>query len=562
MKILGIHCGMYDMAHDTSACLVVDGKLIDKFEEERFTRIKHYTKFPYESIKYILEKNNLKIADIDAIGIPFHEHCESKNIKELLPKLQKLGKIEKLPKLFYGNHHLNHAYESFYQSGFNSAACLVVDGLGDSLDSISIFKIENDKFQLLKKYNILQSLGLLYSNASGYCGMAEYSEGKLMGLASFGKSSSNHLIEFKDNDIIFTDKKLQNYSKTFLSVLNSYEKEEYNKIIDSTINVFFKRVNEWWKQKIYPYAGYDDYPMNIMYYADLAASVQNDFNNIMLNLVKYTKELTNEDNLVLSGGCIQNCTANNLIVESQIFKNVYASSIPHDGGISIGNAFYAASQMGEKIHKTRIKNSYSGKIYSDKEIKDVIFDEKHSVNDYKIDNIIQRLENHNIIAWFQDGSEMGPRALGHRSILANPSRRETLLIINEQIKNREIWRPFAPIVPAELFDLLFDVKSYDLTDFMLRTIPIKEEWRHKIPAVCHIDGTTRPQRLEKEQNPELYELLIRFYEKTGIPCLLNTSFNGKAEPIIETPQEAINFFKLKNKLDYIIFNCKYVVTRK
>ena len=559
MKILGIHCSMYDWAHDTSACLLIDGKLVDKFEEERFTRIKHYTKFPYNSIKYILEKNNLSINDIDAIGMPFYYFNDKKNNEEILPKLKLLGNIDKLPKLFYGNHHLSHAYESFYQSGFNSAACLVVDGLGDSNDSISIFKIENEKFTLLKKYNVLQSLGLIYCNGTGFCGLDSFSEGKLMGLSSFNKPSDKQLLEFVDNDITFTDKNLQNYVKNFSSLIDKYDRSEHNKIINSIINIHFKRINDWWKKNIYPYSGFDEYNMNIMYYSIFAASIQNEFNNIIMNLVKYTKELTNEDNLVLSGGCIQNCIANNLIVESQIFKNVYASPIPHDGGISIGHAFYAAQQLGEKIQNIKIKNSYAGKVYTDDEIKNAI---GNNLILYNEDKIVEQLKNNYIIAWFQNGSEIGPRALGHRSILANPTDRENLLIINNNIKNRETWRPFAPIVPAELFDLIFDVKSYDLTEFMLRTIPIKEDWKSKLSAICHIDGTTRPQRLEKEQNPELYSLIIKFYQETDIPCLLNTSFNGKNEPIIETPQEAVNFFNITESLNSVIFNCKYVLTKE
>ena len=178
-----------------------------------------------------------------------------------------------------------------------------------------------------------------------------------------------------------------------------------------------------------------------------------------------------------------------------------------------------------------------------------------------IENITQNLKNNKIIAWFQGGSEIGPRALGHRSILANPENHNNLLVINNYIKQRENWRPLAPIVPAELFDLIFDVSSYDLTEFMLRTIKIRDEWQKKLSAVCHIDGTTRPQRLEREQNPELYNLIINFYKETGIPCLINTSFNGRNEPIIETPEQAIKFLKKKKYLDYVIFNSKYVVSR-
>ena len=167
-----------------------------------------------------------------------------------------------------------------------------------------------------------------------------------------------------------------------------------------------------------------------------------------------------------------------------------------------------------------------------------------------------------IFAWFQGGSEIGPRALGHRSIIAGPHKRENLTRINLLIKNRELFRPLAPSVADELFDKIFDTNSKDLTEFMLRTIEIRQEMRSKISAVCHIDNTTRPQCLRKEDNPEFYSLLMNFYNTYKIPCLINTSFNGRGQPIIETPEQAIDFLKNNDELEGLIFNAKYIIFKK
>ena len=220
-----------------------------------------------------------------------------------------------------------------------------------------------------------------------------------------------------------------------------------------------------------------------------------------------------------------------------------------------------AHYLGETIINKRLTNSYFGRTYTDEEILKEV-DDNVILELYDENTLIEKLKKNKIVAWFQGGSEIGPRALGHRSILANPSYRYNLDTINNKIKHRENWRPLAPIVPSELFDLIFDVQSYDLTEFMLRTLTIKPEWQKKLCATCHIDNTTRPQRLVYDENPELYNLLMKYYNKMDIPCLINTSFNGKGEPIIETPTQAIEFMERTPNLKFIVFNAKYIITRK
>ena len=541
MKILGINSSfLTKQNHDTSVALLVDGKLIENLEEERFNRIKHSHQqgFPINSVKYVLSKYNLSLDDLDIIAMPIQENLEEYYIKQLSDILQL--PYTKIPKFIYSGHHVAHICDSFFQSGFKSAAALIVDGVGDISDGITLAHVKDNKINVLKVFDIKQSLGLLYAAGTTYLNLNRYGEGKLMGLSSYGIPDQPMPLYWENNEIKY---------KHLTDDVELLQQEHMH-----YFHTYFKR-------NCYPYKIVNPkLENNFLYYINFAASIQNCYNDIFIHLAKYLKELTNEDNLILSGGCIQNCIGNNLLVESKIFKNVFAGPTPHDAGTAAGLAFYAALINNEKIENKRLKNSYTGKIYTDDEILNACKDYK--ITEYNIENVIQDLKNNKIIAWFQGGSEIGPRALGHRSILANPANRDNLLIINNYIKHRENWRPLAPVVPAELFDIIFEVSSYDLTEFMLRTIKIRDEWQKKLPAICHIDYTTRPQRLEKEQNPELYNLLMEFYKKTGIPCLINTSFNDKNEPIIETPEQAINFINKTDKLSSIIFNAKYQINKK
>lgn len=537
MKILGIQGSLNntdDIQHNTSAALVIDGKIVSNYEEERFNRIKYAGTFPRLAIKEILTRNNLTINDIDVIAAPINED----ELRKEFPELTNI-------KIIYHSHHMGHICDSYYQSGFNSAVCLIIDGCGDCNDGITIAHIHNNKIEILKKFSILQSLGLLYSAGVRFCNLGDFAEGKLMGLSAYGKpDKSLSLLYWKNKDIIV------NYTDTNIDILNDiFENDSYK-----LYNYIETKISNYFKENIYPYINNDNY--NIMYYTNFAATIQYNYEKVLIELVKYCKELTNEDNLILSGGCIQNCVANDSIIRLNIFKHVYSSPAPHDGGCAAGYALYAAHILGESVENKRVNNSFVGKTYDDKDILRYYF----NYNDYNEDILVNDLINNKIIGWFQGGSEIGPRALGHRSILANPNSITMLHRINN-IKHRESWRPLAPIVPAELFDLIFDTDNYDLTEFMLRALPIRPEMRRTISAVCHIDGTTRPQRLEKDVNPELYSLLIAFYNKTGIPCLINTSFNDRGQPIIESPQQAIDFLKTHKDMNSIVFNSKYKVER-
>lgn len=548
MKILGISGSLVFNNDDTSAALLIDGKIVSNYEEERFIRVKHSWgyKFPYESIKRILKENNLTIDDIDAIGIPHDvSHLNGmaeRIIKEIDPN------ATKVPPIFYKDHHINHACDSFFQSGFDSAAIVVIDGSGDNRDGISIFHAKGNEIKEIRRWNILKSLGAMYSCATIYSGFGLFGDGKFMGLSPYG--NPEELVPYKwENDNIVSN------------IISDITDED---VLQSSINVLSKYNAElitWYKSNYFPYFTSDG-NNDAAYYQNFAATIQKCFNDIMFNVCKYAKEQTGEENLILSGGCIQNCIGNNIVVESGLFKNVFAGPAPHDAGCAAGLAFYAALQMGEHIENKRLTNSYVGRTYTDEEILSAINVNNYDIKEYSPKQVIKYLENGMIGAWFQGGSEIGPRALGHRSIIASPKFRDNLNIINNTIKHRENWRPLAPTIPHELFYEVFDTNSEDLSEFMLRTITIKPEWRKKMIAVCHVDNTTRPQSLKKEDNPEFHEFISLHYKYTGIPCVINTSFNGKGEPIIETPKEAMNFFDKTQNLDFIVFNAKYLIIRK
>ena len=547
MNILGISGSLtVDANHDCSVAYIKDGKLLENCEEERFNRIKHsVNEFPKLSLLHILKKYNLRLKDIDAIGIPFDDN-HREDTYTYLKKIDDTLDINKT-KFFYKCHHFHHVLDSYYQSGFDHALAAIVDGSGDLTDGLSIYHVENEKVTLLKKYDFKQSLGLFYTSSAIYAGFNRFEEGKFMGLSSFGRPYELDNIYFKDGDII----------TPYTIDITDLDLNVLSEVMGTSHLIYCKK-------NCYPYKKLNAALTSgqLFYYVDFAASVQKKYNEVLLDVITHFQKMTGEENLILSGGCIQNCLGNEVIIKSGLFKNVFAAPAPHDAGCAAGLAFYAAKEMGEKLENKRLKHSYTGKTYSDEEILNACKKYNLEVEEYNQFEFTELLTGDNIAGWFQGGSEIGPRALGHRSIIANPENRDNLNIINDEIKHRETWRPLAPSVPAELFDKMFDTPSHDLCEFMLRTIEIRPEMRKKMIAVCHIDNTTRPQYLEREINPEYYDMIMEFYKKTGCPGVINTSFNERGEPIVETPEEAIEDFLRWDHMNLLVFNAKYIIKKQ
>jgi len=533
--ILSINEGI----HEASVALLKGMELKVFVEQERHSRYRHHTDGVVTSdvIYKVLDTEGITPEQID-----YFCYCNLTDFQDisvgsntsLLTLKQIIGAKEfdakwtnvKIIDKVRTNHHQQHCAASFYASGFDSALGLVVDGSGDLNDSITLFKCSRKEGIVeLKKYGKQYSLGDLYAKASVAMGLGNNSEGKLMGLASYWKSDSTE---------------------------SNFDKETKEMKHEDLFN--------WYVEyKLYPY---EERLADPIHYIRAAGEVQALFNNTLLDLTEYLKSFDpKEENLVIAGGCMLNCSANAEIEKQGLFKNIYCFPATNDAGISLGAAYLNALEVCENKETKRLEHVYLGVDYprSKTPLRLREFN-KNLIKDLNLEEVLDDLMEGGVIAWYQGRSEAGPRALGHRSLLASPQKRITLDFINKEIKGREPFRPLAPIVLDKYYlDIFDDPNPENLSPFMLKNVKIKEEWRSKIPAVCHIDDTARPQYLKREVNPELYDLIEAFYEKTGIPLLINTSLNGKGEPIVETYSDLMRFLEYHNKVLYAIVNGKKVL---
>lgn len=465
-----------DFRTKDNSCVVFNGTdVIFASESERWTKLRHDWHNPTVALKEFKRKTGI---------------TENEYPKRIYPQ-----EVEHI-------HHENHIYEAFYQSGFRESAVFVNDGQGEE-ECVTLAYIEEGKKPItLKKFPKNQSICGLYHKASRIIHNNHFAEGKMMGLSAYGCDNGRKYTSFDEQ------------AKT----LNTDEKL----LRQDLITIFG-----------------DKYQRNkdVMAAKDVAFTVQKNFEDAVVGMIKYLKQLLEErgirtDNLCMSGGGILNCPANSRIVELGLFKHYYASPQPSDGcAESIGEAFKEFERRGAHLTSQKLESAYLGLNYTKEEFN---YDKQRVSDPYL--TLCQELKEGNVLAWFQGGAEYGPRALGHRSFLADPSS-ETMLDSLNKIKGREPWRPLAPIVPEELFTRVFEVENTDMCEFMLRTLKIKEKWRSRLKAVCHVDGTTRPQLLRREINPQLYNLLMFWFEQTHIPCLVNTSLNINGFPIVETPSD-------------------------
>lgn len=519
--------------HENSAVLIKDDKIISGLEEERVSRNRHAV---YENanlcILRILENEDITIEDIDEIYIDvdnmISEMPEEQIVRTYLTQrlgVRYMSKIKKLPKLIintHNKHHTRHALASFYTSGFKSACSICIDGAGDLNDSITLSYFHEDgRIEVIKKYSDNDSLGKLYAIASNMI-TGSRSEGKFMGLASFGKVNQELPLYYTEEG----------------ECINKIDKEDWE---------------QWLRDNYYPfkhgnYKVYND----LLYYVDFASVIQECVNVSLINLAKYMKKLfPNENNLILSGGVILNCTANGLLDQQNIFENMYAFPATNDAGTAWGSAYYYLKEFKGVSNFPRLHNAYFGPKYdTENYVKMITRQVNNKLLVKKIKepkDVVDIILRDSLVAWYQGSSECGPRALGHRSLLGDPRYIENWKYISQDIKKREFYRPLAPIVLAEYYEDIFeDIHPNNLSEFMLKNVKIKEKWRNKISAVCHVDFTARPQLLYRETNPELYDIIEEFYKRTGIPLLVNTSFNNPGVPIVETIEEAVAYI-IKHK---------------
>ena len=469
-----------------NTCAVFSGtQVVFASETERFSGIKHDFRLPLQPLDAFCKHNaGVALEDFNSVRVEL-------------------------------NHHLNHVYEAFCQSGFDDAAVIVNDGRGTQEDCVTIaYMKKGEAPRVFKKFSMKHSPCNVYNVAANRTFAVDNTEGKLMGLAAYGTNNGKTYIRFNEEEEL-----IETYEDELEADLQFHHQQTAKKL-----------------------------PVNVMDVADVAFTVQQNFEDTLVKIVKHFHSVLVQhgittENLCFSGGGVLNCPTNSRIVDLRLFKHYYASPQPNDGcAESIGKAYRTMELLGEKLEPQRLQSAYLGVAYSADDLTSPKRHMKHALPE-----ICEHLKSGGIVAWCQDEAEYGPRALGHRSFLADPTSKDMLDALNK-IKGREWWRPLAPIVPEELFSCIFDVENTDMCEFMLRTLKIKERWQPRLQAVCHVDGTTRPQLLKREVNPQLHDLLMAHFEQTHVPCLVNTSLNINGFPIVETPRD---FCNLQEEITFI-----------
>ena len=566
---------------DTSSSLVIDGKLVSAIEEERFTKIKHYAGLPFNSIKYCLNSANIDISEVDVIAVNYNskynflekvlfsvKNFNFSTIEKIISIKRKLS-IKKIieknfsktidEKILYIPHHISHIASGFFLSGLNDAIGLTVDGSGDFSTSES-FILKQKSIKLVDKTIYPHSIGIFYQTFTQFLGFKNYGdEYKVMGLSSYGTPKYTNrlkkIIKFDDKGNFRLNLNYFNHHKNSLNFQFEDGKPFFNNFFNDKFLKLFGPERSI-DRKI------------DQYHKDLAASVQKIFEDAVISKIKYLKQKYNSKNLVLSGGCFFNSILNGKIHDLDLFENVSISPFVGDAGGGVGAALYYFSKD-KKFKNFPLVNSYLGSKYSDDYIKAEIVEnydlDKSETIMYKYfsdieeltQEIAKKISENKLIAWFQGSSEFGPRALGNRSLFANPKNSKIKQIINEKIKKRENFRPFAPVVLEKYYKDYF-YQKYP-SPFMSFVFKAREKTKKEAPGIVHIDGTSRVQTINEEQNLRLYKLLNKFYELTGTPILLNTSLNIN-EPINNDPVTAYETFT-KSNIDILVLQ-NYVFFKK
>ena len=585
MYILGISC----YYHDAAACLLRDGEVIAAAEEERFTRIKHDSSFPIKAIDFCLEYAGIKKADIDYVVFnekPFLKFeriiktifatyplsaglFQESVINWMGNKLWIKSLIEEKigigqDKILFCQHHISHAASSFLCSPFQEAAILTCDGVGEwETTAIGFGKSDwkeagRNEIQLFEEIRFPHSLGLLYSAFTAFLGF-EVNEGeyKVMGMAGFGEpkyaDKIYKLINVNEDGSFRLNMEYFSFHYHTKKSFNKRFEKLFGKPRDPKVHFITSKTSRY----DYAISPTKEEMAKNQYYADIAASIQKVAEEILVRIANHLHKKTGSKKLCLAGGVALNCVANSKILQETPFEEIFIQPAAGDAGAAMGDALYVWHCLLQKQRRFVLKHAYWGKDYSEAEIKSYLIKNnirfEHIAEEYKLlDSVSAMITEGKVVGWFQGRFEWGPRALGNRSILADPRNKKMKDIVNIKIKFREPFRPFAPSVLKEkcqdLFEFDKSANQHPLK-FMLYAVPVKK--RELTPAITHVDGSSRVQIVDKETNPLFYRLIEKFYEITGIPLLLNTSFNLKGEPIVNTPQDAFNTFT-KSDLDVLV----------
>lgn len=563
--ILGLNC----YHTDSSACLIKNGKLVFAIEEERINRIKHTSELPLLSIEECLKKTNTNENEITHIAFNTNPNSNFfKKLKFLIKKLNfknnfikryrdknllntifqnKFNFSDKV-KFVFVEHHLAHISSAFFASNYDNALGLSIDGSGD-FTSLMIAECNYKEIKIKKKVYFPDSLGIFYHAMTQFIGFRNFGdEYKMMGLASYGVP----LYFDKLLDNLFINSK--NFFKLNLDFFNHHRTNfNYSHIGKKDIpDIYSGKLNDLFKPDI-------DVNTTEIFKKNFAASVQKVYEFYFNKILKEINSNKFSENLVFAGGCALNSSANNILLSKKFTKNLFIPVAPGDNGGCLGAAFYICK---EKIINNDFDNPFLGTTYDDVEIENIISDKYlEKINYKKFKNESEKYDvasnmiiNEGVIGWFQDRMEFGPRALGNRSILADPRNKKIKDLINLKIKRRESFRPFAPSILSDLQKDWFE-EIYS-NQYMSSVMRAKYEKKDLIPGVVHIDGTSRVQTVLKKNNKNFYNLIYNFFLKTGVPILLNTSFNEN-EPIVRSPEEAIECF-LRTNMDGLFINSYFI----
>ena len=552
MKILGLNHDMYI----SSAALIIDGKIIAACPEERLNRDKLTRVFPTNAVNFCLKKANLRLDQIDFIANSYNPSVHLKkfnpnysisrrfrgdyfySIPDLLLNkdrqikedsdysFQKVKLGIKELNIYYITHHLCHAANGFYLSPFNRSAILTADSVGED-DSANFLIGEKNKIKLFKRIKIPHSTGSFYSTFTEFFGYRpESDEWKVMALSAYGKRNNKfykiirNMVSLKSNGSFELN---QSYFKQHIHSMPNFYTDKFVEILGKPR----EKSQNFTKRNF-----------------DIAAAMQQVFEEICSHMLKFLYSKTRMKNLVLSGGSFMNSVFNGKAHKLSSFKNIWISSCPDDSGLSIGAALYLYNNILQKKTRYELKHNFLGPNYSSDKIKKVLIKYKVKFKYEKnITQIIsQELARGKLVGWFQGRMEFGQRALGNRSILADPRDKNSKVKVNQAVKYRESFRPFAPAVIDKYAYQYFDLAKDEKIPFMEKVVMVRKEKRNIIPAVVHKDFTARVQTVENQTNKIFYNLINDFYKKTGVPILLNTSFNLNGEPIVCSPTDAIRTF--------------------
>ncbi|MFT5051925.1 MAG: carbamoyltransferase [Chlamydiales bacterium] len=556
MNILGLSF----FYHDSSAALIKDGELIAAAEEERFSRKKHDSGFPQLAIDFVLKTGGITIHDVDYVV--FYEKPFVKFERMLITAMSTFPRSsavfresmqrwisDKLwikpmmckelgipsSKLLFADHHMSHAASSFFTSPFEDAAVLTVDGAGEWTTSTMAMGRGN-KLEMIKELRFPHSLGLLYSAFTAYCGF-EINEGeyKLMGMHPYGKpvyvDKIYEILDVAEDGSLWHNMKYFAYHYSTNDTLTPAFEEHFGRP---------RRDPKLQDQSLDPY------------YCDMAASIQKVTEEILLKMVNHLHEITGAKALCLAGGVALNSVANYKIMRDGPFDDVYIHPAPGDDGGCVGAAYWAYNHVLDQPRGKALEHAFLGSEHGDDEVREFLetndIEYVHMEDDEEFfEYVAQSLVDGMVCGWYRGRFEWGPRALGARSIIADPRRVEMKEKLNSKIKFREAFRPFAPSVLEERANEFFelpDAERHFPARFMLYVAPVREEKRADLPAITHEDGSGRLQTVYKATNPAYHRIIERFGEKTGVPVVMNTSFNLKGEPIVESPAHAFNTFSL------------------